>query len=175
MNSKTADNFRTACSRVLETVSALDTPIDELKTDDVLIRFQNLSGQRFAPRSLAAYKQRLGTALSSYREYLAAPDKWKAPSAGNRANGSRARRAKPKEEASRQGHPSPPQDERLISYPFPVRPSLTATLQLPRDLRRSEAERMKQFLDTIAFDDSDIADAARTQDDQPEEDLPEAQ
>jgi hypothetical protein len=34
---------------------------------------------------------------------------------------------------------------------------------------------MKQFLDTIAFDDSDIADAARTQDDQPEEDLPEAQ
>jgi hypothetical protein len=43
------------------------------------------------------------------------------------------------------------------AYPFPLRSDLTVTLLLPKDLRKSEAQRLGEFINAIALPDEEIA------------------
>lgn len=43
-----------------------------------------------------------------------------------------------------------PAGVRWISYPVPLRPNFIATLDLPRDLTKQEADRLAAFIATLA-------------------------
>jgi hypothetical protein len=51
---------------------------------------------------------------------------------------------------------SAPENE-FVSYPFPLRSDLSVTLLLPKDLRKSEAQRLGEFISAIALPDDEIA------------------
>lgn len=48
-------------------------------------------------------------------------------------------------------------DNEFIAYPFPLRNDLSVTLMLPKDLRKSEAQRLGEFISAIALPDEEIA------------------
>ncbi|MDA0205834.1 MAG: hypothetical protein O3A53_20860 [Acidobacteria bacterium] len=50
-----------------------------------------------------------------------------------------------------------PPDSEFVAYPFSLRSDLPVTLKLPRDLRRSEAQRLGEFISAIALPDDEIA------------------
>lgn len=45
----------------------------------------------------------------------------------------------------------------FVAYPFPLRSNLAVTLMLPKDLRKSEAQRLGDFVCAIALPDNEIA------------------
>ena len=45
----------------------------------------------------------------------------------------------------------------FVAYPFPLRNDLSVTLMLPKDLRKSEAQRIGEFVSAIALPDEEIA------------------
>jgi hypothetical protein len=48
-------------------------------------------------------------------------------------------------------------ENEFVAYPFPLRNDLTVTLLLPKDLRKSEAQRLGEFVGAIALPDEEIA------------------
>lgn len=50
-----------------------------------------------------------------------------------------------------------PSENVFSAYPFPLRNDLTVTLLLPKDLRKSEAQRLGEFINAIALPDEEIA------------------
>jgi hypothetical protein len=48
-------------------------------------------------------------------------------------------------------------DNEFVTYPFPIRNDLAVTLLLPKDLRKSEARRLGEFISAIALPDEEIA------------------
>lgn len=48
-------------------------------------------------------------------------------------------------------------ESEFVAYPFPLRNDLSVTLMLPKDLRKSEAQRLGEFISAIALPDDEIA------------------
>ncbi len=48
-------------------------------------------------------------------------------------------------------------DSEFVAYPFPLRSDLSVTLLLPKDLRKSEAQRLGEFVSAIALPDEQLA------------------
>lgn len=59
-------------------------------------------------------------------------------------------------------------ENEFVPYPFPLRNDLTVTLLLPKDLRKSEAQRLGEFVGAIALPDDEIA--ILNNDEEPEDD-----
>ena len=159
----TARALRSACKEVLTTVEpeqweALD--LRALDADNFCQRFTRLkAGSTFKPDSLTAYQQRFRRALSSYLEYLEAPDKWQygseGPSPSKESAKSSALRDKVQPKMQRQRSDEVDANEpQTLTYPFPVRPwsGLVVHLTLPADLTRQEAKRLATFVESLAVD-----------------------
>ena len=57
-------------------------------------------------------------------------------------------------------------DNEFVAYPFPLRSDLSVTLMLPKDLRKSEAQRLGEFINAIALPDEEIAILNESQSDE---------
>jgi len=57
-------------------------------------------------------------------------------------------------------------ENEYVAYPFPLRNDLAVTLMLPRDFRKSEAQRLGEFISAIALPDDEIAILNESQSDE---------
>jgi hypothetical protein len=64
--------LRSATKQILATVEPDNPGIDlrTIDTDDLMSRFETLAGQKYAPDSLRAYRNRFNRAIELYRQYL---------------------------------------------------------------------------------------------------------
>lgn len=165
LSSNTAAAYKTAITQVLEIDGDAwrATSLRELDVDRQLDRFTRLRGSRYSPASLKTYKNRVSAARSHYLTYLANPATFRAASTRPKRGRDEARAEKyssdsqPRiRERGSRGAPVRPEDPvantELVQYPFPLRPDSLVYLSLPRDLRRSEAERIAAFVASLAMD-----------------------
>ena len=164
MRAAAMEPLRSATKQILATVEPDNPGIDlrTINTDDVMGRFETLAGQKYAPDSLRAYRNRFNRAIELYRQYLdngAAnfkPPPGRAPrrrasepgisngSTGNTRPASRLSAAPPT--------PADTPSQTLIDYPFPLRTGGIAHLYLPPTLEKDDAERLAAYVRALVFE-----------------------
>jgi hypothetical protein len=161
INANTAGAMRAAVKEVLRGVEGEEWGTIDLATidvDDYVTRFERLSPGRLKPDSLSVYKARFKNAVAMFSAYRANPSGWRYTPVRPSAN-----RPKPSSNgkygagtsngaARRNDANELPKTPGTISYPFPVRQGVVATLVLPDDLTKPEAKRLAAFVETIAIE-----------------------
>jgi hypothetical protein len=160
MRAAAAEPLRSATKQILATVEP-DNPSLDLRTvdtDDVMGRFETLAGQKYAPDSLRAYRNRFNRAIELYRQYLdqgagkfkppagRAPRRRKSEPGNGGPSGTAGAALTPPPTPS--GAPS----QTLIDYPFPLRTGVMGHLYLPPTLEKEDAERLASFVRALVFD-----------------------
>lgn len=171
LNVSTAKALRTAATKVLEIEAGWeDIDLRSVEIDSMFQRFQNLRRNEYGDASLRVYRTRFGQAVKMYVARLDGDANWQAYGPATKANGSsrsngeasaksKARApkkaAQPTVPAEQAHHDTPVKAEAasLMRYPFPLRDDLDAVLSLPRDLTKSEAQRLAAFLNSLARED----------------------
>ena len=162
MRSAAMEPLRSATKQILATVEP-DNPLIDLRTidtEDLMKRFETLAGQKYAPDSLRAYRNRFNRAIELYRQYLE-------NGAGNfKPPAGRAPRRRPSEPGATSNGAVPtvsggasvtvqgsagPSSPALIDYPFPLRTGI-AHLYLPATLEKEDAERLAVFVRALVFE-----------------------
>jgi hypothetical protein len=165
LSANTAAAYKTAVTRVLEIDGEAwaDTNVRELDVSRQMDRFARLRASRYNPASLRSYGNRLSAAVTHYLKYLDDPSTFRAahPSAP-RGKGSdkakAARRTVPDSPGPVSGGDMAPTGASraasgdLVQYPFPLRAGVMAYFSLPRDLSRTEAQRIAAFIASLAID-----------------------
>jgi hypothetical protein len=164
MGRSTAETMKSACKVVMSTVEP-DTweelDISTIDLDSFVDRFQRLKMTDLKPDSLHIYGKRFRNAIASYQEYLASPTTWKYGSTETRStpsNGEGGKRRAPKPKVKAMTNINTSQngvgtsEVPTISYPYPLRPGLLISVELPADLTKLEATRLASFLQSLAVD-----------------------
>jgi hypothetical protein len=167
LKSSTGQAMRTAVKEVLSATQGADgwesVDLTTLDADDVLRRFETLRAMKFTPGSLITYKGRFSRALAMFNEYRASPASWRpsvkqrararsngSPSAPSPSAVSPAAGPEPGAASSQAPHSGP--RSAIITYPFPLREGVLASIELPDDLTRREARRLSAFIESLAID-----------------------
>jgi hypothetical protein len=161
----TAISYRTAVNKVFEIDGESWRSIDlsNLDADNQLSRFGRLKGNNYSPESMKTYGNRFRAALSSYKLYLADPVNFRgsatqtaksAKTTAKQTSGSaKTLTLAHTSQVTANSTSSIKNDEaELVNYPFPLRAGVMVYLSLPRDLRRSEANRISAFVSSLAVD-----------------------
>jgi hypothetical protein len=159
INASTTRAYRAACSKVEDALT--ESERGDVRTIDVEVlfqRFMNRNKVGVSPRTLRDYKSRLQKSVSEFKA-------WRSDPVGYRPKGTpttpaRAGKKKVSREPENSGeaagvaeHEAPTTPvTKVLNIPYPLREGFTASLQLPRDLTTSEAERLGAFLRTLAID-----------------------
>lgn len=174
LKTATGQAMKTAVKEVLSSTEGADgwetVDLTSLDEDDVLRRFETLRAMKFSAGSLSTYKGRYSRAASMFSEFRASPATWR-PSVKQRArskgssasvavaprvqttdSGALANTASPAP-APVAGAPHPAHGSAIITYPFPLRQGVLASLELPPDLTLREARRLGAFIESLAIDD----------------------
>ncbi len=163
MNKNTSAAHRSAVTKVLEIDGERWEAIDlrELDVDQQIARFTNLRKMDYSSQSIKTYESRFRNALTEYFRFLDDPGSYR--SGGGRETSAKAsKKPSPKRPAEtapdREQRPdtpvAPPSRDLLVTYPFPVRETLMAYLQLPKDLSEREAQRVAKFVQSLAMETS---------------------
>jgi hypothetical protein len=160
MRAAAAEPLRSATKQILAVVEPNNPSIDlrTIDTDDIMGRFETLAGQKYAPDSLRAYRQRFNRAIDLYRQYL---DKGAANFKPPAGRAPRRRTTEPSVSANGSkgtGTAMSPQlpaggtSTALIDYPFPLRTGAIAHLYLPSPLEKEDAERLAAYVRALVFE-----------------------
>ncbi len=170
LKTATGQAMKTAVKEVLSATEGADgwetVDLTTLDEDDVLRRFETLRAMKFSAGSLHTYKGRYSRAAAMFDEFRASPATWR-PSVKQRSRtkGTSSTLAGPSPpEARAEGHagsspsadpptPHPGHGSAIITYPFPLRHGVLASLELPPDLTRREARRLTAFIESLAIED----------------------
>jgi hypothetical protein len=152
----TARAYRSAATKILA-IDDHDIDIRELEINAHFERFERVSGHNYTPGSLNTYKARFSSAVDMYRDYLRDPSGFRPPVRQRRTatNVTVQRR-----ETSRVPGSNSQSDQlentsvsgNMLIYPFPLRSGQVAQLQLPHHLTSEDAQRMSEFLKSLAMD-----------------------
>lgn len=164
----TAASYKSAVTKVMEIDEAWRaSKIRELDVTRQLDRFIRLRGSRYNAASLRTYSNRFSAAISHYLNFLENPSEFRGGQTKiARSKGPEKQSAGPEapEQAARARTSSrsftnnqDPAD--LVQYPFPLRLGVMAYLSLPRDLNRSEAQRVAAFVASLAIDPPERSDS----------------
>jgi len=171
LKAATGQAMKTAVKEVLsatEGAAGWET-VDLMSLDetDVLRRFETLRAMKFSSGSLATYKGRFSRAAAMFEEFRTSPTTWR-PSVKQRSrakgtNGSlvgapsspEAGAAEPVATSSPSSAPGrhPGYGSAIITYPFPLRQGVLASVELPPDLTRREARRLAAFIESLAIEE----------------------
>ena len=146
-----ANDLRAASKEVLsveDNWQAID--IKSLDVDYLMVRFDNLRKFKFKPQSLSAYKSRFKKARKLYLAYLENPSGWHYPGATAKRRSAKAMAT----EAVQAPQAAAPFLARVVdpaawNVEFPLRPGVTARLELPSDITAQEAERLSSYIKLI--------------------------
>lgn len=140
-----------------KTVLAIEDDHDQLDLltldlDDFLRRFEIASRTKYKSDSLNAYKGRFRKAVETYRLWLEQSPEWKGagPVARQASNGAKA---KPSPRSASSDNAPEPIVAGMINHTFPLRPGVYARLTLPEDLTSKDAQRLANFIQSLAFDE----------------------
>jgi hypothetical protein len=140
------------------------TSLDE---DDVLRRFETLRAMKFSAGSLYTYKGRYARAVAMFEEFRSSPATW-SPSMKQRTRSkgtgasqvgassplaTGAATSTPSAEPGATAAPHAGHGSAIITYPFPLRQGVLASLDLPPDLTPREARRLAAFIESLAIED----------------------
>jgi hypothetical protein len=181
LKTATGQAMKTAVKEVLSATEGAEgwetVDLTSLDEDDVLRRFETLRAMKFSAGSLSTYKGRYSRAASMFEEFRASPATWR-PSVKQRSrtkgNGapSTAAPGAPKTDGAAPSTPAPAPapgpapaphpglGSAIITYPFPLRQGVLASLELPPDLTRREAQRLVAFIESLAIED-EVAEPAQ--------------
>ncbi len=131
---------------------------------DVLRRFETLTAMKFSPGSLSTYKSRYSRAVTMLEDFRASPANWqpsikqqsrsKASDAATSAAPESAQGATPTSSTpSGRSVPHPGRGSATITYPFPLRQAVLASVELPPNRTRREAQRLTAFTQSMATED----------------------
>jgi hypothetical protein len=163
----TGQAMKTAVKEVLSSTEGEDgwesVDLDALDVEDVLRRFETLRAMKFSSGSLNTYKSRFQKSLSMFAEFRTSPGTWR-PSLNQRSHSSKKSETATRKRASGSGldpgvapaeRPAdrPTHGATIITYPFPVRDGVLASIELPADLTSREARRLAAFVDSLAVDE----------------------
>ncbi len=162
MNRNSAAGLRAACTKVLGVLDNWeDIDVTGLDVDDVIRRFKNVHARDFNPASLDAYARRFRNGVQSFLAYAKDPAAWKPttrrPRARRNEEGQVRELQPPRTDAaeqpgSKKDAPEASAGRGLIEYPFPIRDTQVARLQLPRDITVAEVKRISGFMLALAVD-----------------------
>lgn len=160
-------SWKSAAKQVFEAVEgaeygALD--VRALDLDDYLGRWENMERGNYKAESLQSYGSRIRRAHEAYLAYLADGT---TPQLGRRA--SRRREAEERSSTERRpqrndggvGGTATAAD--LVDYPFPLQSGQLAYVRLPRNLQRTDAERLAAFVRTLVFEAQAQLPAGKTE------------
>lgn len=157
----TAQSRKAALGKVLGILDADEAEdVTKLDLDEVMMRFSNLEGKSYKPKSLQVYKSRVLSAISDFESYLDNPlgfrpsvnqrsTKNKFKPSDNKTHGpSDQRPDQSREEARTPTNPSPsPSFDAAEILPIPIRPGLVIRVQgIPFDLQMSEAKKIANVI-----------------------------
>lgn len=166
LKTATGQAMKTAVKEVLSATEGAEgwemVDLTSLDEDDVLRRFETLRAMKFSTGSLSTYKGRYSRATSMFKEFRASPATWR-PSVKQRSrskgNGGSSTSASgsPTTDGGAPSAPAPAphpgHGSAIITYPFPLRQGVLASLELPPDLTRREAQRLVAFIESLAIED----------------------
>lgn len=168
LKTATGQAMKTAVKEVLSATEGADgwetVDLTSLDQTDVLRRFETLRAMKFSSGSLATYKGRFSRAAAMFEEFRTSPTTWR-PSVKQRSRtkGADGSPAAPPSSAEAGAAvpgatPSPPtrhpgHGSAIITYPFPLRQGVLASVELPPDLTRREARRLAAFIESLAIED----------------------
>lgn len=168
INANTGGGWKAAVTKILGDVE----PGEDVRKIDVptaIRRYNNLHPGELAPASLLQYEKRVKQAIEQYKSYVADPTKYKAPARPLTASSPKKADKAPRppvngaitdvtlvEEVPAPTPPSPQPKpmylatEANLVMPFPLRPDYLAQIVIPRDMTKSEAQRLCAFIQTLA-------------------------
>lgn len=160
----TASALRTGCVKVLSVEDDWqDLDLRTANLDNIVSRFRTRHRLDMKERTLDQYEARLRQSVEMYLKWLDGDATWKpsqrkkaAASNGGNGGGKKAAPAAVRVPAALHPEvpvqPDPPKAG-MITYPFPIRPGLRGSIQLPEDLTEREAKRIGAFIATLALED----------------------
>jgi hypothetical protein len=180
INASTAKALRSTAKKILAVVSA-DLAAIELRgldVDDLLKRWVNLNKADYGEGSIETYRSRFRLVVAMYLAWLADDPQWKvagraAPKRSTTRSGNDSLTATTR----RQGRPKPAERitddlddssrssvsdiaadsrpaHRMMTYDVPLRSDVVVRVTLPFDLTTEDAQRLKNFVDALAFSGS---------------------
>jgi hypothetical protein len=170
----TGQAMKTAVKEVLSATQGADgweaVDLTSLDEDDVLRRFETLRAMKFSAGSLSTYKGRYSRAASMFEEFRSSPSTWRpsvkqrarskgidAPSpvspGASKADGATPSTPAPTPAPAPAPATHPGRGSAIITYPFPLRQGVLASVELPPDLTSREAQRLIAFIESLAIDD----------------------
>ncbi len=163
----TAASYKSAVTKVMEIDDTWrSSRIKELDVARQLDRFTRLKGSRYNATSLRTYGNRFSAAISHYLRYLENPSGFRGQTKSARSKGSEKSSPGSKDAAqvvppkqNPRGFSSTQEPGDLVQYPFPLRLGVMAYLSLPRDMKRSEAQRVAAFVASLAIDSTESSDS----------------
>lgn len=160
MQAHTHTTYMSAYHAVLKSEGSdwSDLDVSTLDLDDLLNCFGQSVAGVLKPRSIRSYKSRFKTLMLMFLDSWRDPAEWEYSSTAPRANYRlRAIPASPDETdppvryRQRFVPVSSVESDPPIRHRFPIRPRLIIELELPVDLRPSEADRLKHFIDSLTL------------------------
>jgi len=155
MSKNTAMSRKAAANKVLGILSEEESvDVVGIDLEEIMLRFQNLKGQSYAPGSLNAYKSRIKSALDDFEAYLSNPLGFK-PNIQTRERKLSAIETGASNQTSDAQNSSAAQSNRSVAarhasidiVPIPIRSDLTIHIQgLPFDLSKSEAQKISNVV-----------------------------
>lgn len=156
--------------------------LDSLDVDDTLRRFETLRAMKFSTGSLNTYKGRFQRSFKMFEDFRASPGTWrpsvktrKRTSAGSVETSTAATSSdeapvatsSPAVTPAATAHASTAHAHRatIITYPFPLREGVLASVELPADLTAREAKRLASFIGSLAIEEpseSNVPDQPNT-------------
>jgi hypothetical protein len=167
INVSSAKALRTASHKILSIDAGWeDIDLRSLDADSVFERFRNLKRNDYSDASLRVYRSRFNQALKMHLARLDNDPQWKSygpsgrPGTGAVKRGNRKAVAQPTDSVQTEETPvlpafetrvTPPTATKasLMQFPYPLRDDLDVHLSLPRDLTKSEAERLGRYINSL--------------------------
>jgi hypothetical protein len=166
----TALSYRTAASKIESDLTEQEAAdVRQIDLNLVFQRYMNRNKLKVSPSTLATYKRRLGNAIEEFVRYRGDPMNYRPQLTSGRQPGdseksapenSRKKRKAPRQPAGDEREPrdvpamTPSSTTPMLTVPFPLRPDFLASVQIPRDLRKGEADRLAAFIKTLAMDEA---------------------
>lgn len=163
MSPNTVEAWKASSNKVLSILDEEEAEdVTKLDLDEVVLRFNNLHGQKYTPESLRSYKSRTKSAIEDFSRYLENPLAFK--SGVNRRekkpNNGNTQKKVVHHLVAKDLTTSPPEISRptiapaasSTILPIPLRSDLTVHIQgLPFDLTPAEAKKIAAVIQAMAM------------------------
>jgi len=151
MNKTTARSRKASCNKMLSILDDSESSdLRLIKLNDVAIRFANLKGTNYTPKTLQVYKSRVAKALSDFLRYKENPENFSIETKSGRAAAKGASITTPVIDARQPATPTskgPNTDFNTFDIPIHLRPGVVVQLNgLPADLTTNEAKKISNVV-----------------------------